>query len=567
MFTQIRKHQKTLWIFISSMVIISFVWYFNPNQRWSRRGGGGGGYGNDVVGTINGEPIHTAAFNEIRREAILSVLFSSGEWPTDAGMGRQMLQRELHNRAFLSHKIKELGIEVPDDAVADWIATQFQDRETKRYNNEAYQRFIKNIGQRGIKEADFLRYARQQVAVMHLAAVAGASGKLVTPQEAEQSYREEHEKVDTKVAVFPLSNYLARVEVTDEAIARFYTNRQSAYRLPERLQLAYVEFPASNYVAKAEERLAGETNLNERIDMIYLQRGPSFFMDPSGQPLAAEAAKARIRNDMKKELALNEARKDAFAFANELSEVNIKTNTANPAEPLETLAQKKGLKAQLTEPFTQTQTPPGLNLPEQFTRLAFRLTPEEPIVSEPVAGEDALFVIAYKQKIPSELPSLETIRDRVIQDYRRSEAMTLARQAATSFLAAATNSPSQFDAAAKENGITVVDLPPFSRDPRSPIESLPSQVNPSSLRNVAFQLGEGQTSTYLPGSDGGFIAHVEKLLPASDDEVKREVPSFIEELRHRNAVEAFNDWFGHEMQLTKVQLPGDRSFSAAEEEQ
>jgi hypothetical protein len=571
MFTQIRKHQKTLWIFISAMVIISFVWYFNPNQRWSRRGGGGGTGGDDRVGSINGEPIHRAEYVDAYREAVLHYLFTYGDWPKDNEMTRQMrpVERETRNRVFLTHKIRELNIEVDDKAVVDWITTAFQDRDTRQYHHEYYQRFIQNLRDHRMKEDDFQRYARHQVAIQHLAAIAGASGKLVTPQAAEQTYREEHEKADTKLALFSLSNYVANVQVTDDAIAKFYTNRASAYRLPERLQLSYVEFPATNYFAKADERLTAETNLNSRIDSIYLQRGPSFYTDASGQPLTPEAAKVRIREDMRKEIALSEARKDAFAFANQLADVPAQTNLANPAEALESLAAAKGLKAEVTEPFTQMQGPRSLNVPEQFARMAFRLTPEEPIVSEPVQGEEAFYVVSYKQKIPSELPALDAIKDRVIADYKRTEAMKLVRDAANAFLNSVTNSPNKSEEFAKlatQNGVSFVDLAPFSRDPRSSIEGLPPQVNSSSLRSTVFELGEGQTSNYMPGGEGGYVAYVEKFLPAADDEVKKEMPEFLDELRRRNASEAFNDWFAHEVQLAKLQLPGDKAMASAEEE-
>src|SRR5262249_40300355 len=118
MFTQIRKHQKTLWIFISSMVIISFVWYFNPNQRWARRGGGGGGYGDDRVGSINGEAVHHAEYMAAQKEAILHYLFMYQEWPQDNEMTRRMrpIERETRNRIFLTHKLKELNIDVDDQA-------------------------------------------------------------------------------------------------------------------------------------------------------------------------------------------------------------------------------------------------------------------------------------------------------------------------------------------------------------------------------------------------------------------------------------------------------------------
>ena len=145
--------------------------------------------------------------------------------------------------------------------------------------------------------------------------------------------------------------------------------------------------------------------------------------------------------------------------------------------------------------------------------------------------------------------------------------MTRARQAAGTFLAAVTNNPAQFEAAAQQNGLTVVDLPPFSRDNRSTIDSLPPQLNAASLRNSAFELAAGQTSSYLPGADGGYVVQVEKFIPASDDEVKKEVPEFQKELRRRSAAEAFNAWFAHEVQLAKLQLPGDRMDATEHPEQ
>ena len=112
----------------------------------------------------------------------------------------------------------------------------------------------------------------------------------------------------------------------------------------------------------------------------------------------------------------------------------------------------------------------------------------------------------------------------------------------------------------------MIDLQPFSKDARSQIEGLPWQVNPSSLRNVAFETAEGQTSAFLPASSGGYVIYVEKVLPASDEDMKRELPEFTKDLQRQKEMEAFNDWFAHEAQLAKLQLPGDKSMMAAQEE-
>lgn len=558
MFAHIRRHQKWLWIFISAAVIISFVWYFNPNQRM---GGPGAGTAGGQVGTIFGDPIMQRDYANAYKEAVLHYLFSYGEWPVDNEVSRQLrpVERETRQRLFLVRKMKDYNIRVSDEAVADYIAQMFQDRETKRFHKEVLERFFQSLPQHRLARADFERYARNQVGIAHLAAIAGASGKLVTPQEAEYAFRQEKEKVDAKLVLVSTSNYLAKVEVTPEAVATFYTNNQAMYRQPERLQLSYVAFPATNFTMLADEKLAGLTNLAQEIDQVYQQRGASFYTDAAGQPMTPDAAKAKIREEFRHEASMNEARRVAYEFASELEKIPLATNGTNPAETLEKLAAAKALAPVVTEPFTQFSGPVGLQLPEQFVRAAFRLTPEEPIIPEPVSGENGVYVMAFKNRIASELDPLELVRARATEEYRRREAMRLTREAGTALAAAITNglaAGKDFDTLVREAGFNVVDVPPFERSERV-IPALPASVDPSALGNTAFNLAGGQASSYQPSRDGGFIVFAEKFVPASEEEVQRELPQYVQELRRRSAGEAFNEWFSKELRLAQLSVAGD----------
>lgn len=560
MFAHIRRHQKWLWIVISALVIISFVWYFNPNQQMQGQGGDGGVRA--VVGSIYGEPITQAQYNDAYREAMLQYFFTYRSWPENDEFTRQMrpVERETRSRLMLVRKLEDYNIAVDRKAVADWIATRFADPDTKQFSYESVDRFIQFIGQRGLKASDFERYVRHQAGIEHLAAIAGAPGKLVTPQDAEHALREEREKIDTKVVLFPLSNYLAKVAVTPDALQTYYTNSIARYRLPQRVQLSYVPFPATNYFAQAEERMAAQTNLNQQIDALYTQRGPQFYTDANGQPLTPEAAKQRIRDEVRKEAALVEARKAAYQFATELAEVAINPANPNPAEPLENLAQAKGLSVQVTEPFSQFSGPRDLNVPEQFTQLAFQLTPEEPIVQEPIAGEDAVYAIAFKRSLPSEVEPFEVVRERVSTDYTRGEAFRLMREAATQFISTATNAVAAgtaLEALAQQSGLAVVDLPPILRESRETVTNLPPAVDAGALRSSITELAPGQLSAFVPTGDGGFVTLLEKTIPPVDEEIKQELPTFMQEYRRRMAVRAFNDWFMKEMQLAKVTIAGD----------
>lgn len=561
MFQHIRRHQKWLWIVISGAVIISFVWYFGPSQRAARNAGGGG---NSTVGSIDGHPISYLTFANTRKEAVLQYLFSYGEWPVDNEVTRQLkpIERETRTRLLLLDRIKDYDIHVSEKDVADWIATVFQDRDTKQFHKEFYDRFVAQLPAKGLNAEDFRRYAEHQVAIAQLAAVAGASGKLVTPQEAEQEFREAHEKAESKVALFTSTNYLAKVDMNPTQIARFYTNRAANYRLPERVQVSFVEFPASNYFSNAESHIATLTNLSQEIDAEYAKRGPNFYTDESGKPLAPDAAKTKIRQELKHQTALVEARRAAIDFATDLEKMPIQTNNVNPSANLENLAQAKNLKVKVSEPFGQGQEPKDMNVPSQFSRMAFTLSPEEPVITEPVVGEDAVYVVAFKRRIPSELPTLDSVKQQVVEDYRRSEALRLCREAGQAFAASVTNAVAagkSFDSVAQAAGLQVVSVQPFDRDPKAPIEGLPPQLDASSIRSTVFDLAPAHASGYVPSRDGGYVAYLEKLIPASEEELKRDLPKFAEELRRRGAGEAFNGWLTKQMQIARLTLQGDKS--------
>ena len=54
-----------------------------------------------------------------------------------------------------------------------------------------------------------------------------------------------------------------------------------------------------------------------------------------------------------------------------------------------------------------------------------------------------MYVIAFNKKLPSEIPTLDQIRDQVVKDYRYSQALNLARKAGTDFYQTLTNGLAQ----------------------------------------------------------------------------------------------------------------------------
>jgi hypothetical protein len=560
MFGTIRRHQKWLWIAISTVTIVSFVAFFSPNQSQQS----GWTSVNDTVGSINGRPVTRDQYFDAYRESQLRYLFSYGDWPGNDSMSRQsgLLERETRNRLFLIDKIEQLNIRVGESSIAQWIRDlpAFRDREDQSFRRDAYEQFVKSaLPTHGLSQTDFERFVRHEVGIQHLVTLAGTAGKLVTPQEAERLLRREREEAEAAALFISSSNFLSQVVVEPAAVATYYTNRQADYRIPERMQVSYVKFASSNHFAQAEQELARNTNLNQYVEAVFKERGTNSFKDAAGAPLPPDAAKQKIREELRDSLALESARTNAVAFANALFEIGNQTNA------LENLAAAKGFVSHVTEPFTQFQPPADLNVSPRFSQIAAKLTPEEPFAEEVIEGPDGIYIIALKQRIPSELPPLDAIRDRVAQDYLNNKALELAQEAGRKLHTAITNAIAQsktFEAAAAENNASPILLAPFSRESTS-LPGLPNTADSSRVVSTAFSLAPGQVSNWVPTRSGGFLVHLKEIVPPTPEKLQAELPEYLKELRQARQYEAFSDWFQKEMEAARITLPGDTQQEAA----
>jgi hypothetical protein len=553
MFANIRRHQKWLWYLIAGAVIISFTWYLNPSNR---QGMGGGR--NSQVGTINGRPITRTEYFDAQKEALLQYFLRNGTWYGSDDFSRQdtdYLTRETRNRLFLHDKIREYNIHVTTDEVEHAIREAFG-RE-RPFTVADYERFLKErLEPHGVKERDFERFIKTDVAISHLANVAGVPGRLVTPQEAEAQYRRDYEQTEAQIVSFSQTNYLSKVVVDPIALATYYTNQAAQYREPEKIQIAYVDFPASNYFALADQTLAKNTNLNQTIEGLYASRGEKFFTDTNGAQMTPDAAKAKIRSEIRNANALVEAQKVATDFAEGLL-------TNKTLAHFEEMAKQRGLTVKTSQPFTQYEGPAGLDLPERFSQLAFALTATEPFIEEPIKGDDAVYVIGLKNRIASHIPPYDQVRKKVDEDYKHEQAQKLMFDDAQAFHMKLTNSMAagkKFADASAEHGQKAITLEPFSRNSRT-INGLDSRIDPGMIKSAAASLKPGETSGFRPARDGGFILHVEKTIPVADHVLKSALPEYLKGLQLSGQSEAFQEWFAKESQAARISLITDKSES------
>ena len=538
MFGTIRRHQSWLWPCLAVVVIVTMLGYFNPASRSN-----GGIFSafkpkTSVFGVVNGQPITQEQYVNATRELALSLLLRGHRAPD---MDSTEAKYQIYQQLVLVAKEEQLGIHPTAEAAAEYARNML-------HGAISYDDFVdKNLKPMGLGAEDFDRFLHHEVGRMQLVTLAGLSGRLVTPGEAETLFRAEHRALATKFVWFPASNFLHAVTVTPDAVAQFYTNGLATYRVPDQVQVNYVQFDASNYFATVKATL---TNLDHDVEDLYARNGTNLF--PKAK--TTEEAKAMIRKELIQLSALKAARRDAFELADELDK------RGNHADDLEKIAKEKGLTLHTTAPFDEEAGPTDMGLTNElapdFAKAAFHLTDDAPFNHE-FATEDAAYVMGLKKTIPSVIPSLQEIEAKVTADYREAQAYQMAAQAATNFNTAVAGElnvnngvtlPKTFTDICNETGNKAISLPPFSLSTTNLPAELEGRVDLQTLKRAGFGTPVGAASPPMNVQGGSFVLFVDKMLPVDESLVKDGVIEYLALLRNQRQEDAFQLWLNYQIQ-------------------
>ena len=531
----IRKHQTWLWAVIITVVIISFVFMFSPYSKMNSSG-----RGPVNLGSINGERISEEEFINAQHEVYLRAFFTTGNWPDEeARKTGGQIERDTYYWLLLIQKQKQLGIHISTDVVAQTaraMVSQFQ-----RSGITSPEMFIQQVLQpRSLQVDDLERFVRHYVGVQELISTVALSGRLVTPQEVRDLFKREHEELATEAVFFSASNYVANVTVPPDALMQFYTNRLAAYRIPDRVQVSYVSFDLTNYLAEANQELAKMTNMDQQIDEAYRQGGTNFLREVKAQ--SVEEARVKIRDAERKKIEAQNAKKQAVDFARPAFDTDPPR-----AEDLDKLAKEKGLAVRITTPFDRDNGPKELEVGADFTQKAFSRTPQDPF-GGPILGQTAAYIIAFNKKLPSEIPTLDQIRDQVVADYKYSQALNLARKAGMDFYQTLTNGLAQgktLTAVCDSAKLHLLEVPPFSISTRD-VPEVEDHVTLNQYKQLSFTTPLGKVSNFQMTSEGGLIVYVKAKLPLDEAKMNASLLAFSNAVRQNRQNEAFNDWFRRE---------------------
>jgi len=518
-------------------------------------------------GSVNGEPVTREQYAAAQREGKLFFRLRYGDWPATEEQ-RSVVTQWAEQRLLLDAELKEHNINVTPEAAARVAKQILGVPPEQAIAMDKFGDFVQNeLGRKGgLSLDDFNRFAVHQAGQEYLVALFGMSGKLITSNEAEFFYRRENQPMVTERILFPTANYYPKTAPTQQELEDFYNKHAADYRLPDRIQVDYVAFPMTNYYARADKSLG--TNLNDRADQVYMSESPEAFKDEKGKQLTPEAAKVEIKEKIRQITALTEARKDANALVNDLS-AHHDDDHPFTKDDLPQLAKSKGLEVETTEPFDEKSGTTNIAVPPRALHVLFSLRESDPDDKEhsllyapsPLVGESNVFVVGLQKQIPSRLQTLAEVREQVVRDYRQSKAEELAKEAGEKFAAAVQAGLAEgksFDAVGASENLTPQTVTAFSLNTPSILE-VTNRTDFVQLQEISFGLLTGNASKFIPTEDGGYVVYLKERLDVDEAKMREELPAFLAKMRGQRQIAAFEEWFGHQLQLHLVPPASERN--------
>ncbi len=502
MITRFHKliQSRTVWAIILGLIVIAFVGFFTPTMQ------SGGGGKQPPAGELFGKEISRDEYRAAFQNTYIWYILRSGRMIPVSDELSQALREEAWIRLAALRKADRTGIKVTDQEVIGQLRMLplFQ-AENGSFDPARYQGVLSSIG---LKPAQVESVVREQIVIQKLM-MRPALAALIPPEELERAYRLYTDRVVLEYAVLPREKAAAEVSVSrDEAQALFEQNPE-AFRMPARVSVSYVEFPASNYLDRVE--LTGDEALayyNSNIEQ-YRMENTGDVAVVEYQPF--EEVETAIRTELKRRKAQQMAAADAADLV-----AAVAPRSADEKPDFTAAAEAAGLRIRTQPAFGPADPLQGIDETAPFRQAAFSLQDDMfSSFSDPVIGQQAVYVLSLNQRYPSFIPEFDVVEDEVTAAAREQAVEeTLSERARTIRNAAdeAVTYGRNFAETVRGFGLEVQTSPEF--DLTTELDS----PYANALISASLDVPQNDVCEPVPVEDGILIAYVAERI-STDPEI------------------------------------------------
>ena len=498
MVSTLRRFSQPIMIFVTSLVIITFVWW---TPSWYSKSGNSG-----PVTVMRGKPVSIETWqHEGRVMQIHARLGGAYAQLMDPGsMFGQISTQGVENSLLFEGEANALGVVATRTEIEQQLLTTraFLGQDGKfdatRFEMIAQQVLMPE----GFSKSQIEQFLVSEVRARKIAALL-ASTIPPTPAEIKSEFIRERLTTEASYVVFKAADFRAAQKVTEDEIKQHYETKKDLLKSPE---MRKVRFAA-------------------------------FALPPTadGKPMEPAAKTEKLQK----------LANDAYDFA-----LALQKPGANFDEAAKAAGATVGETAEF---FARDAGPAELEGSKIAAASAFALTKEKPYSSH-IALDKGTYVLAFKEtKAPEQLP-LEKVRKQLEEELigeKSDAAMTAKAIEIRGKLAATGNSTKPFAEAAKSLGVTAVAFPAFSAMKPVP----PGTEYAEIIQNTARKLAPGELSDVVPTEGAALIVHVDQR-PAVDEKGMAEATANIAaSIQSSRQMMAFEAWLADRREAAGLKPP------------
>jgi len=409
---------KVVWLTFIVLIVLAFVVWDLSIPEDARDAAN-----QQSEGTLNGEPVSPDEFRTAYANTYLGLVLMLGQdLPRSPEMNEELTQLAW-KRLVTLRKADEMGVRVTDSEVTSHIRRlPFFREEEGGYNPSIFQGFVEQfLPQLGFNLAQFKEHIRQELALMKMQRMV-MQGILVAPSEVTRAMSTVGDRFTVEYATITKEVLGEGWEMGEEDIRAFFDENPERFTLPEERRVMFVRFPLAPHregVEITEEQARTHYDVNLDDYTVYEEPEENEVVTEEGDEdlftMADTIPFEEVQDDIMAELQQREAMRAAFEEAMDFS-MRLLPDRNRQAPAFDDLAAERGVEVEITETFTQSETPEGVDAGSAFTETAFMLNEGmDDYFSDPVRGEDYVYVMALDEIIPPRVPAYEEVKERVAE--------------------------------------------------------------------------------------------------------------------------------------------------------
>lgn len=406
------------------------------------------------------------------------------------------LREEAWRRVAVLRKAQAEKIPVADKEVVQQMQTMPLFRsENGAFDVRIYKAVLQQL-QITPRQAEEL--FREQITVYKLMS-RPVQAALISPYELKQAYHLYTDRFVLDYILIPRAQVEKNITVSKSAAQTLFAENPEAFRMPAKVRVSYVEFPVSNFLAKAELPEGAALQVyNKNIEDYRVE-------NTNGNAIVEYKPFEQVEGEINKQLRLAGARKLAVEKASEF--VGAVAPKAEGGQPdFAGAAKTAGLKIKTPPAFGLKEELKGIDETAPFRQAAFRLENDAyTSFSDAVVGKDTVYVLSLEQRYASFVPTFEAV-EKEVMDAVREDAVTKALAERSleieKAVAQATKAGSSFKDAVKPFGLKVQTTPEFD------ITTELKDKYAETLVGLCVNVPQGKLCAPAPAKEGVLLAYV-----------------------------------------------------------